>query len=318
MTSYHVRVSVVGEKADEVKVDIDGETLDRQFLEPYRSGSSITINGRTIPIDRIERIRIGASDTPAESIIETLKREDERSTVAVFGGPSYQWRAAARSDDVTDQFITGPPGEHALQQGPFATAESVRSRQAGTGPGGGIDVFVVTGRDSAVTSAVVALLRSLGLRIIEWEHAVARTGIPNPYVGDVVEEGLRMADAAVIIITPDDVVRLRHDLVREDDSSTERSWAGQARPNVFYEAGFADALGRDRTVILEVGNVKNFSDITGRHVVRYDGSAGKRNALAERLRLAGLAADTSGQDWLHVGDVEAAVAQASAALEDEQ
>jgi hypothetical protein len=36
------------------------------------------------------------------------------------------------------------------------------------------------------------------------------------------------------------------------------------------------------------------SDAAGRHVVRYDGTPGKRHAFAERLRLAGLIVDTQG------------------------
>ena len=124
-----------------------------------------------------------------------------------------------------------------------------------------------------------------------------------------------MAGAAVVVLTPDDLVRLRDDLLGDDDSAEERETKGQARPNVYYEAGFADALGRERTVIVEVGPVKSFSDAAGRHVVRYDGSAAKRNALAQRLSVAGLSVDTSGEGWLTAGDVGQAVAMASDALQ---
>jgi hypothetical protein len=68
-------------------------------------------------------------------------------------------------------------------------------------------------------------------------------------------------------------------------------------------------------VIIEVGKVKPFSDASGRHVVKYDGTASKRNVLAERLRLAGLSVDTSGDDWLTVGDIGDALASASLAFD---
>jgi predicted nucleotide-binding protein len=100
---------------------------------------------------------------------------------------------------------------------------------------------VIAGRDNRVVAAIVAFLRALGLRVIEWEQAVAKTGLPNPYVGNVVETGLRMADVAVVLLTPDDVVRLRADLLRDDDGPNEQDPRGQARPNVYYEAGLADA-----------------------------------------------------------------------------
>jgi hypothetical protein len=125
-----------------------------------------------------------------------------------------------------------------------------------------------------------------------------------------------MATAAVVVMTPDDIVTLPEDLVRDDDTVEERELRGQARPNVYYEAGFADAIGRDRTVIVEIGNPKSFTDAAGRHVVRYDGSPAKRNTLADRLRLAGLEVATTGTDWLTVGDLTSALSAATTALTD--
>jgi len=57
MTFYHVRISVDGQRHDEVKTDIDEDTLERQFLAPYRGGGSITLDGKTIPIASVKRIR---------------------------------------------------------------------------------------------------------------------------------------------------------------------------------------------------------------------------------------------------------------------
>ncbi|MEV6843930.1 TIR domain-containing protein [Actinoplanes sp. NPDC051411] len=175
-------------------------------------------------------------------------------------------------------------------------------------------VFLVAGRDDATIAAVVTFIRALGLRIVEWEQAVAHTGEPNPYIGDVVRAGMEMAAATLVLFTPDDLVRLRDDLLRDHDGPAERNVAGQARPNVLYEAGFADCLGRDRTILVEVGPVKAFTDVSGRHVVRFDGSPMHRKALVSRMESAGLKPDISGTDWLHVGDVAGAVAAAGVAL----
>ena len=64
------------------------------------------------------------------------------------------------------------------------------------------------------------------------------------------------------------------------------------------------ALGRDpdHTVIVEVGDVRPFSDIAGRHVVRLNNDAAKRMDLTERLKTCGCSVDTSGKDWLEAGD----------------
>lgn len=320
MSYFHVRVSTEGARHDEVKTDLDEETLERQFLAPYRLGRPITVNGQTIPIAKVSRIRIAQSAESSAQIIEWIKAGDRNSRVVNLGGPSYAWRAAARALDVTDQFITGPPGEEtpslAPAHAPGKAETLVEPMQSGpTHPGDPGSVFVVAGRDSEAASAIGTFLRALGLQVVEWEHAVARTGLPNPYVGDVVEAGLRMAGAAVVLITPDDLVQLRADLLHDDDGLDEREVRGQARPNVYYEAGIADGLGRDRTVIVEVGAVKSFSDAAGRHVVRFDGSPGKRHALAERLKLAGLAVNTGGQAWLTAGDVSSSLNAAGSAIE---
>src|SRR5664280_2214267 len=110
MTYYHVRVSVDGERHDEVKTDISGEVLESQFLSPYRAARPITVNGRSIPSASIQRIRISASEVPISDIIERVKVEERASKAIVLGGPSYAWRAASKANDVTDQFITGSPG----------------------------------------------------------------------------------------------------------------------------------------------------------------------------------------------------------------
>lgn len=59
----------------------------------------------------------------------------------------------------------------------------------------------------------------------------------------------------------------------------------------------------DRTVIVELGQVKSFSDIRGRHVVRLDNSVARRQDLANRLRTAGCALKLTGTDWHEAGDL---------------
>jgi predicted nucleotide-binding protein len=310
---FHVRLTVKGERHDEVKLDLEEAELEDQFLAPYRRGTPITVNGRTIPIERLERIKISASTEPSVAIINNLKAADAESPAILLGGPGFPWRAAARALDVTDQFITGPPGERAdahLATSTAADPDSVPNLETE-----GHRVFLVAGRDNVAIDAIKMLLRCLGLEIVEWEHAVAKTGLPNPYVGDVVRAGFDLADAAVVLFTPDDIVRLRSDLIRDEDGPGEQLPRGQARPNVYYEAGIADQIGRNRTVIIEVGPVKPFSDASGRLVIRYDGSPAMRNSIAERLKVAGVTVNTSGSDWLTAGDIGDAIAIAGEAVE---
>lgn len=160
-------------------------------------------------------------------------------------------------------------------------------------------VVVIHGRDSVVRDGMFEFLRSLGLAPIEWSEAVARTGRGTPYTGEVVEELFRDAQAIVVILSPDEHVELRGDL-NDEDSVDNSGW--QPRPNVFIEAGMALAKDEKHTIVVEIGKVRQASDLFGRNVIRFDGSPAPRHELAERLRTAGCDVSTSGTDWLRAGN----------------
>jgi len=131
---------------------------------------------------------------------------------------------------------------------------------------------------------------------------VELTASASPFVGDVLTAAFDAAQAVVVLLTPDDVAYMRPDLVRDEDPDYEKNPTPQPRPNVLFEAGMALGLHPDRTVIVEIGRLRPFSDIGGRHIVRFDGSAAARQALAVRLESAGCDMDRSGTDWLSAGD----------------
>lgn len=145
-------------------------------------------------------------------------------------------------------------------------------------------------------------LRALGLQPIEWSQALRLTGKATPYVGEALNAAFANAAAVVVLLTPDDVAYLHPELQQSDDPDWERMPTAQARPNVLFEAGIA--MGRDerRTVLVELGQVRPFSDIYGRHVLRMNNSPERRKELAQRLETAGCAVDIAGADWLSAGD----------------
>lgn len=165
-------------------------------------------------------------------------------------------------------------------------------------------VFVVHGRNRAARSAMFTFLRAIGLAPIEWSEAVELTGQGAPYIGQVLDTAFAAAQAIVVMLTPDDIAYLRTEYAAgEDDPETEPQ--AQARPNVLFEAGMA--MGRDsrRTVLVELGKLRPFSDVAGRHAIRMDGTAGRRKDLAQRLENAGCAVNLAGEDWLTAGDFTA-------------
>ena len=66
------------------------------------------------------------------------------------------------------------------------------------------------------------------------------------------------------------------------------------------------AIARDerRTILVKVGSVKNFSDIGGRHILNLDNTSEMRQIFVQKLATAGCTVDTTGTDWLSVGNFE--------------
>src|SRR5262249_35839724 len=82
----------------------------------------------------------------------------------------------------------------------------------------------------------------------------------------------------------------------------ETELTGQARSNVIFEAGMAMGKYPDRTVLIELGELRPISDIYGRHVVRMNNSVARRQELAQRLKIAGWDVNLLGTDWHEEGD----------------
>lgn len=162
-------------------------------------------------------------------------------------------------------------------------------------------VFVVHGRNLVARDAMFGFLRAIGLEPIEWSTAISATGSASPYIGQALDAAFAMAQAVVVLLTPDDIAYLRAEYANADDDA-ERVPTPQARPNVLFEAGMAIGRHPERTVLVELGSLRPFSDVAGRLAVRLDNSSHKRNDLANRLRDAGCDVSTSGSDWLSTGD----------------
>lgn len=161
-------------------------------------------------------------------------------------------------------------------------------------------VFVVHGRDKKARRALFAFLRAIGLHPLEWSQVLAEVRQGSPRIGDVLQAVLGKGRAVVVLSTPDDVVHLKADHA-EDDLETRPS--GQARPNVIYETGMAMMLVPERTILVELGKVRRFTDLDGHFVVRLANDPAARKLLAQRLRDVGCAVDLSGSDWLEAGDL---------------
>jgi predicted nucleotide-binding protein len=170
-------------------------------------------------------------------------------------------------------------------------------------------VWVVHGRNENARRALFQFLRAVGLNPIEWGEAMGRTKKGAPFVGEVLDEGFRIARAVIVLLTGDDVARLREEYVSPREYELEGRPSPQPRANVIFEAGRAFGTHPDNTILVELENetTKAFSNIVGRHVLRMSNKAEKRHELVSRLRTAGCEVCIDGrQDWLSEGNFDGA------------
>jgi predicted nucleotide-binding protein len=168
----------------------------------------------------------------------------------------------------------------------------------------GNSVFVVHGRDQALRKSMFEFLRALGLNPMEWEQAVHQARGANPNVQNIIETAMARVQAVVVLFSPDEIAYLKEHFWGPDDRHGDGKPDGQARPNVLFEAGLALGAHPEKTVIVQVGKVRPFSDIAGKHLVKLTNDTGKRNDLANRLAKIGCDVNKVGNDWMTAGTFE--------------
>lgn len=188
----------------------------------------------------------------------------------------------------------------AQPQGP--TRSAVAAAPAGPAPADlarsrSRNVFVVHGRDEQVRQAMFGLLRRLDLRPLEWETLVRATGKTAPYIGEVVAKAPSQAQAAIVLLTPDDTAKLHPELLGDYERVDEVQYTGQPRQNVLIELGMVLMAYPERTIIVEVGRLRHATDIEGLNVIRFDGSTTALEKIVARLKVAECDLDDARADW---------------------
>ncbi|HTS64914.1 MAG TPA: nucleotide-binding protein [Candidatus Acidoferrales bacterium] len=191
-------------------------------------------------------------------------------------------------------------GKHCMGTGTLQREEAKTMTAKGNKKAAQVDprlVFIVHGRNLEAKRQVEDLLWKLELKPIEWEAARSMTGKAMPSTLEIIQTGLKKAQAVVVLMTGDDQARLSDDFKEARDPS-EHQLTAQPRQNVLIEAGMATALYPDRTLLIEFGPLRPISDFAGLNVVRYDGTPKSKMTIAKRLKDAGCPANTDGVSWM--------------------
>jgi predicted nucleotide-binding protein len=202
-----------------------------------------------------------------------------------------------------------PHPENAMLERPAQRRSAPAKRKAVKKRSKDNTIFIVHGRDEALRKSMFDFLRALGLNPKEWDHVLREARGNNPFIGNALDEVMEKAQAVVVMQSPDDLVQLKEQFVGPDEKNTEGKQQGQARPNVLFEAGLAMGRHPEKTVLVQVGRVKPFSDVGGRHILCLSESTESRNDLANRLEKIGCKVDKVGRDWMKAGDFTPAEAK---------
>lgn len=265
--------------------------INQQLLEAIANKQSITVKGVYPQITKVVHETFLERDLAA-LVLATR----HRININKYSNPTQ--RAAIR------HHLTGTGSNQAAlvpaDPAPRRAARARGKRQKAKKTKGN-SVFVVHGRDTALRKSMFDFLRSLDLNPMEWEQAVDQAKGNNPDVGNIIETAMARVQAVVVMFSPDELAYLKEQFWSEDDKRGDGKPAGQARPNVIFEAGLALGAHPEKTVIVQIGKIRPFSDIAGKHLVKLSDATSTRNDLANRLAKIGCEVNRVGSDWMTAG-----------------
>lgn len=108
---YHVRITPTDlrrRQRDVVVVDKDAAWIEEKIAAPRRRGDPVFIDGQLIHWAFIEEIHITETDQTSDQLLPLVSAHRRRSGLAT--PMRDEWYVAKEGRDVTDQFLTGPPG----------------------------------------------------------------------------------------------------------------------------------------------------------------------------------------------------------------
>jgi predicted nucleotide-binding protein len=161
-------------------------------------------------------------------------------------------------------------------------------------------IFVVHGRDTKLNDDMFGFLLAIGLNPKEWSQAIKDAKGANPNVGQVINKAMKQAQGVLVMFSPDEDAKLKSKFCGPKDRKKGlNKLDGQARPNVLFEAGLALGAHPDKTLLVQVGDTRDISDIAGMHLINLGDDAASRKELAQRLATKlKFKVDTTGTLWL--------------------
>ncbi len=166
-------------------------------------------------------------------------------------------------------------------------------------------IFVVHGRDTKLNEDIFAFLRAIGINAREFSQAVADARGANPNITQIVKNVMKQAQGVLVMFSPDEGAKIKAKFATKQEKKNGIKVEPQSRPNVMFEAGLALGAHPEKTLIVQVGEVRKLSDIDGMHILHLSGSSTSRKELAQRLKTKlKFKVETTGTSWLTEGNFD--------------
>lgn len=230
---YHVRITAKSNIGnDELKLDLSKEQLTERFLIPYENGTVITVNGKSIEPNDIERIKINKTNDNSSRLLPQIRAE--RNANGVMVPISDEWFVTDKGADITDELISGPPGYKKSDDVNGSNGMEVVEIMPENNK-----IFVVHGHDKEMKQTVARTLEKLDLEPVILHEQPNR----GRAIIDKFEDCSEAISFAIILLSPD------------DKGCKKNNFPGsaklRARQNVILELGyFIGKLGRTKVLVL--------------------------------------------------------------------
>ncbi len=260
---YHVVIKTVSDPSNEEKeVNLSKERVFEQFVDPYEKGDPLFINGKTIEINNIQRIKVFSTKRKTSQTFFPPDIENVRSYYA-YG-----------LTDVTTQFFKCAKGCMKVKSQATQVDSGIKSKK----------IFVVHSDKNEKVHYVARVLSTLNLEPVILREQVnqGRTLIEK---FDEIANG---ASFAIVLASQDDLCY--------DKDQTPETAKYRARQNVIFELGFFIGKLKRGNVVTLLETNENFefpSDYKGVVYILFDVHGNWKFDLVKELKSAGYDVDAN-------------------------
>jgi len=158
------------------------------------------------------------------------------------------------------------------------------------------------GNNEKINDSMCDFLNSIGLQAVQFKDMFRRRADRDLEASEIFNTIFKKVQVFLSILTPAEVAVKKLQTKYLYSTDTQKKSKLNFRTNVLIGTGMALALNRERIVVVEIGELGFYKDLTGIQKINLDNSPERRKELLEKLTAVGCDVNVASDDWLSVGD----------------